>query len=85
MSVKIIKNFKRNNTQIQYLAGRNTKISASMYVCQYQCLKKKMLKKHNNNNYPYVSESKSDSVETLGKFSLFHCDECEYSYEEKNN
>ena len=43
----------------------------------------KPLKKHNNNNYPYMSESKSDSVETLGKSSLFHCDECEYSYEEK--
>ena len=85
MSVKIIKNFKRNNTQIQYLAGRNTKISAFMYVCQYNCLKKKTLNKQNNSNYPYVSKDKSDSVEKKGKPSHFHCDECEYSYEEKNN
>ena len=45
----------------------------------------KTLNKHNNSNYPYVSKSKSDSVETKGKSSLFHCDECEYSCEEKNN
>ena len=30
-----------------------------------------------------MSKSKSDSVETKGKSSLFHCDECEYSCEEE--